>query len=134
MSFYVYLTCVCVCVCVCAHLYHSHITGIHSDIFRRLESKAHWAKEEENVAPINDAPPIILSLKDESYRHIMFTAFQKLGDQPSNSRDFDEENRVKEETYALLKSMGRKLMKYRNYRSKSDELVELDEKAARESK
>ena len=109
------------------------ITGIHSDIFRRLESKAHWAKEEENVAPINDAPPIILSLKDESYRHIMFTAFQKLGDQPSNSRDSDEENRVKEETYALLKGSGRKLMKYRDYRSDKFEVVELDEEAARES-
>ncbi len=120
---------------VCALLYHSHTTEIHGHIFRRLESESHWAKEEDNVAPpINDAPPIILSLKDESYRKIMFTAFQKLGDQPSNSRDFDEESRVREETYALLKSMGRKLMKYRNYRSKSDELVELDEKAARESK
>ena len=118
---------------VCALLYHSHITGIHSDIFRRLESKAHWAKEEDNVAPINDAPPIILSLKDESYRHIMFTAFQKLGDHRSADRDSDEENRVKEETYTLLKSTGRKLMKYRDYRSDKFELVELDEEAARES-
>ena len=113
---------------VCVLIYHSHITGIHSDIFRRLESKAHWAKEEDNVAP-----PIILSLKDESYRHIMFTAFQKLGDQPSRSRDSDEENRVKKETYALLKGSGRKLMKYRDYQRDKFELVELDEEAARES-
>ena len=79
-------------------------------------------------------PPIILSLLDPTYKQVMFAAFQKLGAKHSTSRDFDEESRVKEETYNLFKSTGRKLMKYRNYRDKEEGFVEVDEKAARDSK
>ena len=100
---------------------------------------SHYVAEEE-VTPIivpslNDsATPIILSLLDPTYKQVMFAAFQQLGAKQSFARDIDEENRVKEETYNLLKSTGRKLMKYRNYRDRKKEFVEIDEKAARESK
>ena len=115
------------------------MTEIHSHICRRLESQSHWAKDNPIILSLKDSHwakdnPIILSLKDAHYRQIMFTAFQKLGAHPYSSRDAGEEKRVREETYNLLKSMGRKLMKYRDYRRNKDEFVELDEKAARQSK
>ena len=111
-------------ILTCASFIIFIMTEIHSHICRRLESQSHWAKDN----------PIILSLKDAHYRQIMFTAFQKLGAHPYSSRDAGEEKRVREETYNLLKSMGRKLMKYRDFRRNKDEFVELDEKAARQSK
>ena len=98
---------------------------IFNDILR-VKSKSHEAEEE--------ATPIILSLLDPTYKQVMFAAFQKLGAKHASDRDPNEENRVKGETYNLLKSTGRKFMKYRNYRSRKEGFVEIDEKAARESK
>ena len=145
------------------------MTEIFNAISRRLESKAHWAKENagaedmamsaaipresstitpresskcstSTITPINpmmleenDTPPIILSLKDANYRQVMFAAFQKLGALDTSDRDYNEERRVKDETYNLFKSTGRKMVMYLN-RNVKDGLIEVDEKAARDSK
>ncbi len=95
---------------------------------KRLESKSHSDAAEEK------ATPIILSLKDSSYKQVMFAAFQKLGARCTHARDVKEEKRVKEETYNLLKSTGRKLMKYRNFRDPKEGFVEIGDKAALDSK
>jgi len=76
----------------------------------------------------NDA---ILSMKNANYKTIMFSFFRQLKTHAVHERDKDEEKRVKNEAFALLKSLGGRMMKYRNRMKPSDGLVEVDEKTAR---
>ena len=77
---------------------------------------------------------IIISMKDPNYKAIMFSSFQKLGAVPKHERDEDEEERVKEEVFHLLKkSGGGRFMNYVNFRFPKEGVVEVDETAARKS-
>lgn len=76
----------------------------------------------------NDA---ILSMKNANYKTIMFSFFRQLKTHAVHERDRNEEKRVKNEAFALLKSLGGRMMKYRNRMKPSDGLVEVDEKTAR---
>lgn len=77
---------------------------------------------------------IIVSMTDANYKLVMFSFFQKLGTKRHRDRDVDQENRVKDEVYALFKNSGRRLMSYVNHRRPQEGLVELNEENARFSK
>lgn len=102
------------------------VIEIFADIRNRLESKSHWAEEDSS----NDID-IILSLRDPNYKHVIFTANQKLGTHPN--RDNDEEMRVKEEVFNMLKISGGRFMCYQNGKRPQEGLIEVDEKTARKS-
>jgi len=62
----------------------------------------------------------------------MYTAFQELG--TDRDRDYDEEKRVKDAVFTLLKSSGGRFMSYRNGKRPEEGLIIVDEKTARQSK
>ena len=76
----------------------------------------------------NDA---ILSMKNANYKAIMFSFFRQLKAHVVHERDRNEEKRVKNEAFALLKSLGGRMMKYRNRMKPADGIVDVDEKTAR---
>jgi len=101
------------------------VEEISNDIYRRLESASHWAGE-------NSPSDIILSLRDDNYRQVMYTAFRELG--TDNDNDDDAENRVKDATFAFLKGSGERFMRYRDGKRPDKGLITVDEKTARNSK
>ena len=77
---------------------------------------------------------IVLSMMNPNYKSIMFSYFQKLGATPKELRDEDEEERVEQEVFALLKKVGGgRFVKYINFRSPQLGVVEVDERTARAS-
>lgn len=77
---------------------------------------------------------IILSMKDENYKKIMFSFFRQLKVHAVKERDRDEERRVRNEAYDFLNGLGGRMLKYRNRMKPEDGLVDVDEKTVRASK
>ena len=77
---------------------------------------------------------IILSLKDSTYKTIMHQYYRKLDETMLNGvRNEDEEKRVKEEVYTLLKNAGGRLLKYEDHRRPDLGFIHVDEETARNS-
>jgi len=75
---------------------------------------------------------IILSLKDSTYKTIMHQYYRKLDETMLNGvRNEDEEKRVKEEVYTLLKNAGGRLLKYEDHRRPDLGFIHVDEETAR---
>jgi hypothetical protein len=75
---------------------------------------------------------IILSLKDSTYKTIMYQYFRKLDENIKNgARDEEEERKIKEEVYNLLKNAGGRLLNYADYRKPNLGFIQVDEEAAR---
>lgn len=77
---------------------------------------------------------MILSLKDEQYRTVMFKAFRKLGAKKESERDKDIERQTKMDVFNSFKDSGVRMVKHINYRKPDLGLVEADDAYARDSK
>ena len=77
---------------------------------------------------------MILSLKDEQYRTVMFKAFRKLGAKKESERDKDLERQTKMDVFNSFKDSGIRMVKHINYRKPDLGLMEADDAYARDSK
>ena len=77
---------------------------------------------------------IILSLKDSTYKTIMYQYFRKLDDNMKDGvRDEMEERKTKDEVYNLLNNAGGRLLNYADYRRPNLGFIQVSEVTARTS-
>ena len=77
---------------------------------------------------------IILSLKENTYKTIMYQYFRKLEDNANSGlKDNEEENKARDEVLELLKDDGGRLLDPVHFDEPSLGFIELDEETARQS-
>ncbi len=91
-------------------------------------------EDDKSSLPVPSGNDIILSMKDEKYKMIMFSFFRQLKVHAVKERNRDEEKRVRNEAYDFLNGLGGRMMKYRNRMKPAEGLVDVNEKTARASK
>ena len=104
---------------------------------RKVSSKKASPADKED-GPTDSFQPtandMVISLKDEQYREVLFKAYRKLGAKKEQERDKDLERQVKLDVFNSFKNSGTRFVKHINYRKPDLGLIEADDVYARESK
>lgn len=75
---------------------------------------------------------IVLSLKDSTYKTIMYQYFRKL-EETKQDGDKAEDEEIREEVFTLLKNAGGRLLKYKEHRRPEMGFIHMDDETARTS-
>ena len=75
---------------------------------------------------------IVLSLKDSTYKTIMYQYFRKL-EETKQDGDKAEDEEIREEVFTLLKNAGGRLLKYKEHRKPEMGFIHMDDETARTS-